>query len=61
MGKKKRIFLSFSSRDMKYVNDFMATLKHQGLEVWDYSNEIESIEASIANRKHPEIETEDTA
>jgi len=40
------------------VNELLASLKHQGLDVWDYSNDIESIEAGevITERLKQEID-----
>lgn len=39
-----RFFVSFSSLDQKFVREIMAELKGQGLDVWDYSDLMESIE-----------------
>jgi tetratricopeptide (TPR) repeat protein len=39
-----RFFVSFSSRDLKFVREIMATLKGQGIDFWDYSDIAESIE-----------------
>jgi tetratricopeptide (TPR) repeat protein len=52
------VFLSFSSRDLSYVNELLASMKHQGIDVWDYSNDIESIEAGgvITDRLKREID-----
>lgn len=51
------VFLSFSSLDSKYVNDLMTVLKYQNINIWDYSNEIEAIEAGtvIEERLKKEI------
>jgi|WetSurMetagenome_2_1015567.scaffolds.fasta_scaffold43985_2 hypothetical protein len=51
------VFLSFSSLDMKFVNELMAVLKYQKIDIWDYSNEIEAIEAGtiIEERLKKEI------
>ena len=51
------VFLSFSSMDMKFVNELMAVLKYQNIDIWDYSNEIEAIEAGtvIEERLKKEI------
>lgn len=45
MEKTMRFFVSFSSRDLKYVREIMAALKGQGIDFWDYSSIAESIEA----------------
>jgi len=52
------VFLSFSSKDLSYVNELLASMKHQGIDVWDYSNDIESIEAGdvIEERLKREID-----
>lgn len=39
-----RFFVSFSSRDLKYVREIMAALKGQNIDFWDYSAIAESIE-----------------
>jgi|GEM_PF-6618903 tetratricopeptide (TPR) repeat protein len=61
MSKPSSVFLSFSSRDMKFANEIMAVLKYQGVDIWDYSNEIESIEAGtdIEERLKSEIRQRD--
>jgi tetratricopeptide (TPR) repeat protein len=45
MEKVVRFFVSFSSRDLKYVREIMAALKGQKIDFWDYSAIAESIEA----------------
>lgn len=45
MEKTMRFFVSFSSRDLKYVREIMAALKGQKIDFWDYSAIAESIEA----------------
>ena len=42
---------------MKFVNELMAVLKYQNIDIWDYSNEIEAIEAGtvIEERLKKEI------
>jgi len=45
MGKAVQFFVSFSSRDLKYVREIMAALKGQKIDFWDYSDIAESIEA----------------
>jgi UDP-N-acetyl-2-amino-2-deoxyglucuronate dehydrogenase len=71
----QRIILSwFKPAEYYRVSDWHGTWDKEGgslmidqaihvmdLARWFVNDEIESIEASIANRKHPEIETEDTA
>ncbi|MBN2103765.1 toll/interleukin-1 receptor domain-containing protein [bacterium] len=42
--KKYDVFISFSSKDLKYVRQLMASLQYQGITFWDYSNDIEQIE-----------------
>jgi hypothetical protein len=44
MVRSPRFFVSFSSEDRKYVREIMAALKGQELDVWDYSDIVESIE-----------------
>lgn len=39
-----RFFVSFSSRDLKYVREIMAALNGQQIQFWDYSDVIQSIE-----------------
>ena len=53
-----RFFVSFSSRDLKYVREIMAALKGQELDFWDYSDIAESIEVgeNIDERLSREIE-----
>ena len=61
MENSKSVFLSFSSQDMSYVNELMAALKHQNVDVWDYSNEDESIRGGekIDERLKKEIDSHD--
>lgn len=42
--KPSRFFVSFSSRDLKYVREIMAALSGQGLDYWDYADIRHSIE-----------------
>ena len=44
MDRGTRFFVSFSSRDLKYVREIMAALEGQHLQVWNYSDIIQSIE-----------------
>ena len=44
MEYSQRFFVSFSSEDLKYVREIMTALKGQELNVWDYSDIMESIE-----------------
>jgi tetratricopeptide (TPR) repeat protein len=44
MEENIHFFVSFSSRDKKFVREIMAALKGQGLDFWDYSDIVESIE-----------------
>jgi hypothetical protein len=39
------LFISFSSKDVSYVRELMAALHLQGCLFWDYSSQIEAIEA----------------
>ncbi|MDO8951716.1 MAG: TIR domain-containing protein [Draconibacterium sp.] len=58
MEKAIRFFVSFSSRDLKYVREIMAAMKGQGIDFWDYSDIAESIEAGnkIDSRLSREID-----
>jgi tetratricopeptide (TPR) repeat protein len=58
-SKPIRFFVSFSSHDLSYVREIMAALKGQGLDFWDYSDMVQSIEAgeSINERLLREIES----
>lgn len=40
-----KLFISFSSKDVSYVRELMAALRLQGCCFWDYSDEVEAIEA----------------
>lgn len=53
-----RFFVSFSSRDLRHVREIMAALKGQQLDVWDYSDVIQSIETgtNIDDRLVAEID-----
>lgn len=44
MEQKVQFFVSFSSQDKKFVREIMAALKGQGLNFWDYSDIVESLE-----------------
>lgn len=57
-GKPIRFFVSFSSRDLDAARDIFDRLKYQGFDVWDYSNEVQSIEAGtrIDERLYREID-----
>jgi len=51
-------FVSFSSKDKKYAQDIMAGLSLHHIPFWDYSNQVEEIDASekIPDRLEREIE-----
>ncbi len=53
-----RVFISFSSKDIKFVREIMSGLKSQNIDFWDYSDEIQQIEAGdeITERLKKEIE-----
>lgn len=38
------VFISFSSKDLRYVRQLMASLNYQGIDFWDYSDQIQEIE-----------------
>lgn len=59
MGQEIRFFVSFSSRDLKYVREIMAALKGQEFDFWNYSDIIQSIEIgeTINDRLIRELET----
>ncbi len=54
-----KLFISFSSKDLQYVREIMSGLKSQHIDFWDYSDEIQSIEAGekIPDRLIKEIKT----
>ncbi|MBK7381971.1 MAG: TIR domain-containing protein [Flavobacteriales bacterium] len=56
-----RCFVSFSSRDLPHVREVMTALAQQGIERWDYSDEIQHIEAGtvIGDRLRQEIDASD--
>jgi tetratricopeptide (TPR) repeat protein len=58
MNQSTRFFVSFSSADLIYVREIMTALKGQELDVWDYSDMVESIELGdvIAERLIKEID-----
>lgn len=41
------VFISFSSKDLKYVRELMSALKTQGVNFWDYSEKIQEIELGL--------------
>ena len=59
MGQDMRFFVSFSSRDLKYVREIMAALKGQEIDFWNYTDIIQSIEIgeTINDRLIRELET----
>ncbi|MBN1927642.1 MAG: TIR domain-containing protein [Prolixibacteraceae bacterium] len=56
-----RFFISFSSRDLPAVRELMSGFRSQNIDFWDYSDEIQSIEAgqSIPERLLKEIKNAD--
>jgi tetratricopeptide (TPR) repeat protein len=58
MEQPLRFFVSFSSRDLKFVREIMAALQGQNINFWDYSDIIQSIEAgeTIDDRLKKEID-----
>ena len=54
-----KLFISFSSKDITSIREFMTFLKTQRVDFWDYSNELEAIDAAsdIFSRLVHEIET----
>lgn len=44
MNSGTRFFVSFSSRDLKFVREIMAALQGQGLDFWNYADIIQGIE-----------------
>ena len=55
---ENKIFISFSSKDLPYVREIMSGLASQEINFWDYSNEIQEIEAgeAITERLKKEID-----
>lgn len=55
--KPVRFFISFSSRDIHSAREIIAAVKYQGFEIWDYSDDLQQIEAGtqIADRLFTEI------
>jgi tetratricopeptide (TPR) repeat protein len=59
MDRGTRFFVSFSSRDLKYVREIMAAMDGQGIDFWNYADELQGIELGekIDHRLIAEIET----
>jgi hypothetical protein len=41
--RKKKLFISFSSKDIPVVREIMGGLQFQNFEFWDYSDELQQI------------------
>lgn len=54
----QHVFISYSSKDVEYVREIMAGLKSQDIDFWDYSSQIQKIEAgkSIPENLKAEID-----